>query len=167
MKFSAFTSVPSVNFHPFFSLIVYSVLSPFASMESATSFLGFPLASKPISSENSRVSGLPPHTSFVSVGINGFWGSHPYTRMILSSDPPADELPHAANGRTNAPQATMTVNVFHRAFMMHPPLSFVYRTAFRYKARLHRRIHYGRPNGNADVMQVNNALSITRQEKTM
>ena len=46
--------VGAVGDLPFFSVIVYSVLPSFTSMESATSFLGFPSASKPISLENSR-----------------------------------------------------------------------------------------------------------------
>lgn len=83
VKDSAVTGVPSVNFQPSLSLMVYWVASSLDLMDSATSLEALPLASKEIRRANSRSSGLPPPVSLQSPGMSGFCGSELYAVMTL------------------------------------------------------------------------------------
>lgn len=92
MNDSAVTVVPSVNFQPSLSVIVYWVESAFGLIESATSFSASPLALKAMRLANSSWPTLPPPVSLVSPGISAFCGSELYAVMMLSPEPLA-ELP--------------------------------------------------------------------------
>ena len=115
VKDSAVTGVPSVNFQPSLSLMVYWVASSLDLMDSATSLEALPLASKEIRRANSRSSGLPPPVSLQSPGMSGFCGSELYAVMTLEPlsavESPLEE-PQPLSSMPNAHAAAAKARAF-------------------------------------------------------